>query len=54
MGDEKNGTTYGLYPHDERRLGKTPFYHMPKSSFIDYFNLIFILEQHFFFLSFCR
>tara|TARA_B100000963_G_C22546668_1_gene634750 strand:- start:638 stop:892 length:255 start_codon:yes stop_codon:yes gene_type:complete len=49
MGDEANGTTYGLYPHHEQRLGKTPFYHMPKTSFIDYFNLMFYCGAAFLF-----
>ena len=46
---EDRGTTYSLYPHYENRIGNTPFYTMPKASFIDYFNLLFYSGAAFFF-----
>lgn len=38
---QTKGTTYGLYPNSEKRIGQTAFYHMERPHFIDYFNLLF-------------
>ena len=41
FGTEINGTTYGLYPNTEKRIGETIFYRMGRPHFIDYLNLLF-------------